>query len=457
VGADARMTATPRAGGLGQLFSDRVVVLFGTQVVTAGVGIFNGFVLAGLLGPSAKGDYYLLTLLPTTIMVLTQLGLPQAFGFYSARGRTNGLTRMALLLTAAIALPALAVAIAALPVLRGTFMAGLEPGQIILALLALPILLSATFTTGIVLGRQAVRWYAAVNISQVVAYSVLLVAFVAALHLGLAGALGVFLAIACIQSGGFLVGAARRTAHSEDSEPVAVRDLFRYGITLYPGTMTQYFSNRADVFMLAFLLADPSAPLGYYSMGVSMAEMVFFFPNAVSILLFPHVAGAPREDSNRQVPMVARVTLLMTAAFGLALVPVATILISVFLPAFTPALPALYVLLPGVVALSVSKVLSGYQAGLGRTGLQSIVSVGAFFLNVAVNLVLIPRYGIVGAAAASLVSYTASSIAYTFIAARLAGARLVDFWIPTLTDIRYTTRTILGLGRRLLRKVPGQA
>ena len=449
------MEDSPRATAAGQPFSDRVVVLFVTQVITAGVGIFNGFVLAHLLGPSAKGDYYLLTLLPSTIMVLIQLGLPQAFGFYAARGATRGLTARSLVLTAAIALPAFAAAVALLPVLQATFMANLEPVLIVFALLTLPLALSATFTTGIVLGRQAVRWYSAVSITHALAYSVLLVVIVAALGLGLVGALVVFVAVAGIQAAGSLLGATRATANREGSTTVSVRELFRYGLPIYPSIITQFFSYRADVFMLALLLPDPSAPLGYYSMGVSMAEMVFFFPNAVSILLFPHVAGSAREDSDRQIPMVTRVTLLTTAFFGLALVPVAFVLITVLLPDFTPALPALYILLPGVVTLSVSKVLSGYLAGLGRTGLTSTLSIGAFVLNIAVNLVLIPRFGILGAAAASLISYTASSLAYTIIASRLAGARWVDFWIPRWSDIRFAVGTMTKLLSRLLRRETG--
>jgi O-antigen/teichoic acid export membrane protein len=443
---------SPRATAVGQPFSDRVVVLFVTQVITAGVGIFNGFVLAHLLGPSAKGDYYLLTLLPSTIMVLIQLGLPQAFGYFAARGATRGLTARTLVLTAAIALPAFAAAVALLPVLQSTFMAGESPGQIVFALLALPLALNATFTTGIVLGRQAVRWYSAVSVTHAVAYSLLLLVVVAALGLGLAGALVVFVAVTGIQAAGSLLGATRATADREGATSVPVRELFRYGLPLYPSIITQFFSYRADVFMLAFLLPDASAPLGYYSMGVSMAEMVFFFPNAVSILLFPHVAGSAREDSDRQIPMVTRVTLLTTAFFGLALVPVAFVLITVLLPTFTPALPALYILLPGVVALSISKVLSGYLAGLGRTGLTSALSIAAFVLNIAVNLVLIPRFGILGAATASLISYTASSLAYTVIASRLAGARWIDFWIPRPSDIRFAVGTITTLLTRLLRR-----
>ena len=69
-------------------FSGGVVVLFVTQVFGAGLGIFSGILLARLLGPAEKGDYYILTLVPATAMVLLQLGLPRAFGFYTARGVT---------------------------------------------------------------------------------------------------------------------------------------------------------------------------------------------------------------------------------------------------------------------------------------------------------------------------------------------------------------------------------
>lgn len=446
------MTDQPASTGGAQPFSDKVVILFLTQVTTAAVGIFNGFVLARLLGPSAKGEYFVVTLLPLTIMVLIQFGLPQAFGFYSARGQMHRLTAKALILTAAVATPAFAATVLLLPWLRQAFLGAVDPGLVIFTMLALPIALSGTLTSGIVIGRQAARWYATVNIVQVFASSVLLVLIVAVLHLGLAGALTVFVLTATMQATGFLIGAARRTAHTAESEDVPVTALFRYGLSLYPGSLSQFFSYRADVYLLAFLLVDAAAPLGYYSMAVSMAEMVFFFPNAVSVLFFPHVAGSAREDSARQVPMVSRVTLLMTAAFGLALVPAAAVLIPVFVPAFTPALAALYILLPGVVALSITKVLSGYVSGLGRTGWTSTISIGSFVLNVVVNLILIPPFGILGAAAASLISYSASSIAFSIVAGRLAGAHPLDFWIPRLSDIRFVWTTVLSLARRIVRR-----
>jgi len=110
------------------------------------------------------------------------------------------------------------------------------------------------------------------------------------------------------------------------------------------------------------------------------------------------------------------------------------------------------VLLPGVVAISISKVLAGYLSGLGRNGLTSTVSVSAFVLNVVLNLFLIPRAGIVGAATASLISYTFSSVVYAILAGRVAGVSPLAFWIPRSDDVRFTVGSSMALARRVLRR-----
>lgn len=436
------------AGNAGT-FSGRAVVLFVTQVSGAIVGIVNGILLARLLGPAGKGDYYLLVLVPSTTMVLVQLGLPQAFMFFAARGRIAGMLAKAVVLTATLSLAGLLAVAALMPLFREAFLHRLELGQILFAFLALPLALSATFTTAIVMGRQAVRWYAAVNMAYPIATTALLILILGGLGPSVNGAIAVYLIASSIQSIGFAIGSRCVSAANTTAESVSYRELFRYGLPLYPGTLTQFFSYRADAYLIAFLIADPSAPLGYYSMAVGLAELVFFFPNAVSTLFFPHVAGSRREDSDRQVAMVSRVTFLVTGAVALLLIPAAMLMIWILLPAFGPSIPPLLVLLPGVVALSVTKVVSGYVSGIGRPAVTSYVNVFAFVLNIIANLVLIPRFGIVGASAASLASYSMSSLVFTAIAARLTLTPMAHFWLPRLSDIRFTVSTSVGLLRRV--------
>jgi O-antigen/teichoic acid export membrane protein len=443
------MSDAPRSGS----FSGRTAVLFVTQVFGAVVGIVNGILLARLLGPAAKGDYYILILLPSTMMVLTQLGLPQAFLFHAARGRTAGLLAKAAVLTAALSTAGVLAVAVLMPILRSAILHGIDVGLVLLAFLALPLAVSASFMSGIVMGRQAVRAYAAINMVYPLVTTACLVIILGGLGPSVPGAIAVFLTASTVQAVGFAVAARRVTKqHSTveaTSEGISFRDLFRYGLPLFPGTLTQFFSYRIDAYLIAFLIADPSEPLGFYSMAVGLAELVFFFPNAVASMFFPHVAGSRREDSDRQVATVSRVTFLVTAAAAVLVVPGAMAMIAILLPAFGPSIPPLLVLLPGVVALSVTKVVSGYVAGIGRPSLTSAINVSAFVLNVVMNFVLIPQFGIVGASAASLISYSCSSVAFTVVAARLTGTPLLAFWVPRASDVRFVVSTSLELLGRL--------
>jgi O-antigen/teichoic acid export membrane protein len=147
--------------------------------------------------------------------------------------------------------------------------------------------------------------------------------------------------------------------------------------------------------------------------------------------------------------MVVRVTLLLTAALSLLLIPAAMLMIHILLPAFEQSIPPFLVLLPGVVSLSAAKVVGGYMSGVGRPGINSGAGMAGFAVNVVANLILIPRLGIVGAAAASLVSYTFTAVLLTGIAARSTHTPFADFWIPRPGDIRYVLAVSVGLLRRL--------
>jgi O-antigen/teichoic acid export membrane protein len=184
-------------------------------------------------------------------------------------------------------------------------------------------------------------------------------------------------------------------------------------------------------------------------MAVGLAEMIFLFPRAVSNVFFPQVAASSQEDSNRQVALVSRVTLLVSGMFAFLLVPAAAVMILLVLPAFVPSIAPLLVLLPGVVALSAAGVVSGYLTGIGRPGITSVISLISLAVNIVANLILIPKFGIVGASAASLVSYTLSTLMLTAIAARLSGTPVAAFWIPRISDVRFAASTGVSLLRRM--------
>lgn len=169
--------------------------------------------------------------------------------------------------------------------------------------------------------------------------------------------------------------------------------------------MLQFFNYRLDAFIVNVFLG--AAAVGIYGAAVSLAEMLWYLPNAVSFVIFPKAAAATAEEMNRFTPRVFRLTLALTAAGAVALALLGGLLIRlIYGPAFAAAYLPLLVLLPGVVLLGGGKVLSNEMAGRGLVHYNSIISGLALILTVALDLLLIPRLGLSGAALASTAAYT---------------------------------------------------
>jgi O-antigen/teichoic acid export membrane protein len=81
-----------------------------------------------------------------------------------------------------------------------------------------------------------------------------------------------------------------------------------------------------------------------------------------------------------------------------------------------------------------AKIMTGYISGRGHAGLVSVAITLALVLNVAANFILIPRYGIVGASLASVISYTAHASITLVMASRLSGQPMRSLLIPGRTE-----------------------
>jgi O-antigen/teichoic acid export membrane protein len=270
-------------------------------------------------------------------------------------------------------------------------------------------------------------------------------------RLGVAGAVIGNLVVAAGGALAITLEARRATADDPELRPVRIGELASYGAKLYPASLSSFFSYRADVFLLGLLLGDAGA-IGLYSLAVSLAELPFFVPDSVSTVFFPRVAASERASANEMTPLVSRFTIMVTAFSVVALVPAAFVLVHLILPAFGGSLPAFLVILPGIVALSLAKVLSSYISGLGLPLPVAAASVSAVVVNIGANLLLIPTWGIVGASAASLISYSLHAAILLVIASRLARRRAIDFVVPGRTEGQRLRDGLVSLIAALRRK-----
>jgi O-antigen/teichoic acid export membrane protein len=215
-----------------------------------------------------------------------------------------------------------------------------------------------------------------------------------------------------------------------------MRSILSYGARVYPASISGYFNYRADTLLIQALLVSSAGPLGLYSMAVTMAELIFYIPDAVTTIFMPTIAGSTADSADAKLGRVSRMTFLVTASCAIALIPVAWLGIHLVLPRFIDCLPAFLVLLPGVVSLSLAKVMTSYISGRGKPGPVSVGSGITLFLNLGANVILIPTYGIVGAAAASLLSYTALAVMMIGVSCRMSGLSPVALVVPRRGEFR---------------------
>jgi O-antigen/teichoic acid export membrane protein len=446
--------ASPRPQPRGT-FSGRVASIFATRVVQFGLAMTTSIVLAMLfVDAGTRGAFVAITTLPGTLTVLGAFALPNAVGYFSGKGHSvASLTRAAFILTGVLSAVFVAIVWLALPTLERSFLSAAADYDTLLRviLLTLPMSILVSFGGTILIGRQDVRVYNFIQIGQTAASLLSAIVLVGVFRLGVPGAVAGSVAVTTCTMSAVLLTLRRLGRRDATGAGVRHTSLISYGMRLYPATLSGLGNARADTYILQALLVGSYSKeaLGLYTMAVTMAELVFYLPDSISILFMPRVAGSTVEDANRMLGRFARFSTLITIGVALALIPVAFAGIHLILPRYVDCLPAFLALLPATVSLSLGKVMTSYVAGRGRAGLVSVANVVALVVNVVLNLILIPRFGIVGASLASLGSYTALTVITLAIASRLSGQAPLSLFIPGQAEVELLVAGLLRLRRRL--------
>jgi O-antigen/teichoic acid export membrane protein len=197
------------------------------------------------------------------------------------------------------------------------------------------------------------------------------------------------------------------------------RAFARYALSAYLAGSQQFLIKRLDVLLVSFFF-DIRA-VGLYSVAYAVAELLLLLPQRLGSLYLPRVAAQRLAAGNAaEVALsssVVSVGAVIAAAVVSFLAPPAIRLL--YGPAFVPSIVPLLLLLPGVCALSPAHLHNAYLCGSGKVSTTAVLSAVALGLNLILNLMLIPRYGISGAAIASSLTYGAQAFLLMTAVARL--------------------------------------
>lgn len=173
---------------------------------------------------------------------------------------------------------------------------------------------------------------------------------------------------------------------------------------------------KIDQIMIKNMMSEEA--VGYYAAAVRLCESWYFIPVTLCNSIFPAIVSAKNVSeefyNNRMQKLYDILTWL---AIGIA-IPVTIfsdkIITLLFGGEFSPASPVLTIYIWAGVAIFLGVASSQYLINENLTKLSFFRSFIGMIINVVLNFIFIPIYGIVGSAIATLVSYTTVTFVLSF-------------------------------------------
>ncbi|HTX04165.1 MAG TPA: polysaccharide biosynthesis C-terminal domain-containing protein [Candidatus Acidoferrales bacterium] len=410
-----------------KLFSDGFAVL-SIRMLTVVAGAAVSVVVSRTLGPQGRGTY----VIPGMVAAL----VATPFAGLSTTVASSMLRDC----TGAGAIPA--ALFASLPLIVISALAALLITALMHQLWALPFTLSvlpflaiSAIATGYAYGTKNPR--AVTTIALVTSVSILTflsLGFVVlhrtsevAITMWLAG--NVFIGLASIS---VVLWHSRRL----ERRKVATWPFFTYSLRVAANGVVSLLNYRMSLYIVAFFLSH--AALGLYSTAVSSAETIFIAAQVASIVTASHIGSLSPEEAAHLAARCIRNNLVLVALGSSAAMLAAPFIIRLlFGAAFLPAVPALRLLLLGMIPMSVAGVIANYYTLNARRPQVALIVTGLSAAACAtISVILVPRIGITGAAIGTTASYAISiafMIGYFSRQTKIAVAHII---CPQREDIR---------------------
>jgi O-antigen/teichoic acid export membrane protein len=167
-----------------------------------------------------------------------------------------------------------------------------------------------------------------------------------------------------------------------------------------------YLLNWTDVFMLGGTVSETE--LGHYNLAYKLASLSMLVIVSMNVVLAPRVAklynNGDLAELHKTVRKATHIIIALTVPLVLFIIILADYLLAFFGHGFAGGRQALIIISIGFL---LNAVTGNVDQVLNMTGNQKIlqnITIAGFTVNVLLNVVLIPRYGINGAATASLLT-----------------------------------------------------
>jgi len=174
---------------------------------------------------------------------------------------------------------------------------------------------------------------------------------------------------------------------------------------------------RIDKIMLGEMLG--ASEVGIYTAATRLAEAWYFLPIGIMTSLYPAVVKSIANraaDTNRRLQQVYNLMALLGYLVAIGTTLLATPVVTwLFGPDYQESAQVLTMYIWSGIFVNIAMGKAAWLKAMNHTKIQFVSTVSGAVINVALNLVLIKQYGVIGAAWATIISYSIEAYFILFL------------------------------------------
>ncbi|MCM3088670.1 flippase [Bhargavaea ginsengi] len=432
-------------------FLKNSILNFSGNIFMIALGLISSVIIARTLGPQLQGVYTLVVLLPTMLVTFMNLGIGPAtvYNIGSKKESIKTVIATNIILSSVIGVFSIFIGCIFIYFFKNSIFSGVPIRLLLCVLVIVPFLFLNSFLQAVYQGIQNFKRFNEIQVINKISQVILLIITLLILKLELNGAL-----IAFIISSLFPTFLIYRYFSKDDYKfeinnfsASLAKEYFSYGSKAHLSNIVSFMNYRMDILMISLFL-NPYA-VGIYNVAVSIGERLWVISSPISSALFPRISSL--ESENDKTILTVKVTRyvfylsLIVGVFFFVISPWAVYIL--FGKEYQEASKVIRILLLGITIFAAERILSNDFAGRGKPQINLYTSLFTVLCNVIANVILIPIYGINGAAAATSLSYSLTFLIKLTLYCKFTGAKSKDILLIKKEDI-----DIFKKGIKLLRK-----
>jgi len=376
-------------------------------------GLTASIITGRWIGPEGNGIIAGLAVYPSLFMTIGSLGVRQSTTYFLGKGIFSeeqikkAITQIWVFTTV--------VSLVVCFVLMHYFSnSGSNLILVILALLPIPFSLFNTYNSGIFLGKNDIKTFNRINWIPSLIVLLGTVLFVMFLRWEVKGAMlasvggSIFMFVVLLFKNKFL------DYFSFKYNWDVIKQMLSLGIVYATALLIINLNYRVDIILLDKL--SNAYELGIYSKGAGITQYLWQIPMLLSTVVFARSAVSKNDIAfSFKVAQLLRVSFVVIGILSLVLLLFSKyIIIGMYGEGFRGSVSVLKYLLPGVLILTIFKVMNMDLAGKGKPWVSMKAMIPALITNIIINIILIPKLGAEGAAISSTVSYGVAGLLFIF-------------------------------------------